>query len=91
LGAFGTHANPAARHQGASLRAARRERGRRRRVAIRTNQFNARVSDEAIEFAKLLIDRWSSRDGKKWSQADLIEQLIAEAAKAEKIVRSKAK
>jgi hypothetical protein len=57
---------------------------RRRRGPTRTNQFNARVDDATMELAKMLIDKLSARDNRKWSQADLVIHAIAELAKAHK-------
>jgi hypothetical protein len=85
LGAFGTHANLEKRAKAERLASMKPGDGRRKRVATRTHQFNARVSDETLELAKALIEKFNARDGRKWSQADLITQLIADAAKREKV------
>jgi hypothetical protein len=83
LGGFGTRTNLEGRKKAERLAAMKPGDGRRRR-AIRTNQFNARVDDETIEFAKMLIEKFSARDKRKWSQADLIIHAIAELAKMQK-------
>jgi len=83
LGCFGTHTNLEGRKKAERLAAMKPDDGRRR-GATRTNQFNARVADETIALAKMLIEKFSARDKKKWSQADLIIFAIDELAKAQK-------
>ena len=85
LGAFGTHGNLEKRAKAERLAAMKPGDGRRKRVATRTNQFNTRVGDRTIELAQRLIEEFSLRDGKKWSQADLVERAIAALAEAEGI------
>jgi hypothetical protein len=85
LGAFGTHADLNKRAKAERLASMKPDDGRRKRAVTRPHQFNARVSDETMALAKALIERFTARDGRKWSQADLITQLIADAAKREKI------
>jgi hypothetical protein len=87
LGAFGTHANLEKRAKAERLAAMKPSDRRRKRVATRTNQFNTRVGDRTIELAQLLIEEFSRRDGKKWSQADRLERAIAALAEAEGIER----
>jgi hypothetical protein len=84
LGGFGTHTNLEARKKAERLAAMKPDDARRNRRATRTNQFNARVDDETIELAKMLIEKFSARDKRKWSQADLIIFAIGEIAKAQK-------
>jgi len=55
----------------------------RGRGATRTKQFNARVGDETIALAKMLIEKFSARDKRKWSQADLVIFAIGELAEAQ--------
>jgi hypothetical protein len=83
LGAFGTHVNLEKRAKAERLAAMKPTDGRRKRTATRTNQFNTRVDDRTIELAQQLIEAFSRRGGKKWSQADLVEHAIAALAKAE--------
>jgi hypothetical protein len=83
LGGFGTHTNIERRKKAERLASMKPDDGRRRR-ATRTNQFNVRVDDETMEFAKMLIDKFSERDKRKWSQADLVILAIGELAKAQK-------
>jgi hypothetical protein len=85
LGSFGSHANIKKRAKAERKAALKPTDGRRMRVAVRTNQFNARISDEALALAQKCIDAMSARDSRKWSQADLVEAAIAAFAKAEKI------
>jgi hypothetical protein len=84
LGGFGTHSDIERRKKAERLAAMKPDDGRRRRGATRTNQFNARVDDETIELAKMLIETFNARDKRKWSQADLIIHAIGELAKAQK-------
>jgi hypothetical protein len=83
LGGFGTHTNLEARRKAERLASMKADDSRRRR-AMRTNQFNVRVDDETMEFAKALIEQFSARDKRKWSQADLVILAIGELAKAQK-------
>ena len=85
LGGFGSHANLQKRAKAERLAALKPGDGRRKRVAIRTNQFNTRISDEALALSQNIIDALSARDGRKWSQADLVEAAIVALAKSEKI------
>ena len=83
LGGFGTHTDIEARKRAERLAAMKPGDGRRR-GATRTNQFNARVDDETVALAKMLTEKFSARDKRKWSQADLIIHAIAELAKMQK-------
>src|SRR5262245_56307900 len=83
LGGFGTHTDIEKRKKAERLASMKPDDGRRR-GATRTNQFNARVGDETIALAKMLIENFSARDKKKWSQADLIIFAIGELAKTQK-------
>jgi hypothetical protein len=87
IGAFGTHANLEKRAKAERLAAMKPSDGRRKRVATRTNQFNTRVDDTTIELAQRLIEKLSRRDGKKWSQADLVQRAIAALAEIEGLER----
>src|ERR1700730_8214308 len=66
LGAFGSHADPEKRAKAERLAAMKPGDGRRGRVAMRTVQFNVRISEEAMALAKSLIEKCSARDGRKW-------------------------
>lgn len=85
LGSFGSHANIEKRAKAERLAAMKPGDGRRKRVAVRTNQFNTRISDEALTLAQSLIDALTVRDGRKWSQADLVEAALKALAKSEKL------
>jgi hypothetical protein len=84
LGGFGTHTNLEARKKAERLASMKADDGRRRR-ATRTHQFNVRVDDETMGFAKVLLEQFSARDNRKWSQADLVILAIGELAKAQKV------
>jgi hypothetical protein len=85
LGAFGSHVDIAKRAKAERLAAMKPGDGRRKRIATRTNQFNTRVSNRTVTLAQRLIEEFSRRDGKKWSQADLVERAIAALAATEGI------
>ena len=83
IGQFGTHTDIAGRKRKERLASMKADDARRRR-ATRTHQFNVRVDDETMAFSKLLLEQFSARDKRKWSQADLIIFAIGELAKAQK-------
>jgi hypothetical protein len=81
LGAFGSHADVKRRQRAENI-ASMHPNDTRRKTAVRTKQFNPRISERAIERMRALIAKFSDRDGRRWSQADLIEYALAELAKA---------
>jgi hypothetical protein len=83
IGRFGTHTDIAGRKRKERLASMKADDARRRR-ATRTHQFNVRVDDDTMAFSKTLLEQFSARDKRKWSQADLIIFAIGELAKAQK-------
>jgi hypothetical protein len=83
LGSFRTHTDIAGRKRKERLASMKADDARRRR-ATRTHQFNVRVDEETMAFSKALLEQFSARDKRKWSQADLIIFAIGELAKAQK-------
>ena len=74
LGKFGSHLNRDKRARAERL--SMMKPGDARRKPGRPNQFSARVSDEAIARAQRLTQQLSARDGRKWSQPDLVEHAL---------------
>jgi len=85
LGGFGSHANIKKRQKAENMAALPPSDGRRKRVATRTRQLNVRVSEQTWKLVGLLVEKFSERDGRSWSQPDVVEAAIAAIAKAEKI------
>jgi hypothetical protein len=81
LGAFGSHANLEKRAKAERLAAMKPGDGRRKKGPTRTVQFNVRISEHAKAQADALLKEFGDRDGKSWSQADLIEHALAVLAK----------
>src|SRR5262245_1817690 len=83
LGAFGKHGDRGKRAKAERLAMMKPGDGRRNRGVKRPNQFNVRVSDATEGLADELIKQFSARDGRTWSQADLIEHAIAVLAQSQ--------
>jgi hypothetical protein len=84
LGTFGGHANIEKRRKAERLAAMEPDDGRRKKLG-RNRQFNTRITEESFALAQRLIERLTERDGRKWSQADLLEAAFAALARAEKL------
>lgn len=85
MGSFGSHSNLKQRRKNERLASLKPNDKRRKRVAVRTEQLNVRVSEETIVLVNALIEKLRTRDNDKWSKPDVIEAAIAAMAKAENI------
>lgn len=83
LGEFGKHGDRNKRAKAERLAMMKPGDGRRKRTVTRPNQFNVRISDAAKSLADTLIKEFSARDGRSWSQADLVEHAIAALAQSQ--------
>jgi hypothetical protein len=80
LGGFGKHANVERRAKAERLAAMKPGDGRRKKKEPRV-QFNVRISEADKALADALIKELSERDGREWSQADLVAIAIRTLAK----------
>lgn len=87
IGAFGTHANPEKRQKAERLAAMKPDDKRRKRGSTknRERQLNVKVTTQTLDLLHVLCAELSTRDGRKWSQPDIIEEAIAAFANSHKI------
>jgi hypothetical protein len=71
LGGFGKHTNLERRAKAERLAAMKPGDGRRRKKEPRV-QFNVRISEVDAALARSLIAELSTRDGRDWSQGELV-------------------
>jgi hypothetical protein len=77
LGEFGKHGDRNKRAKAERLAMMKPGDRRRNRGVKRPNQFNVRISDATKALADAIIKQFTARDGRTWSQADLVEHAIA--------------
>jgi hypothetical protein len=80
LGGFGKHANVQRRAKAERLAAMKPGDGRRRKGELRV-QFNTRIIEADKVLADNLIKELSDRDGRNWSQSDLVSVALRTLAK----------
>lgn len=83
LGEFGKHGDREKRAKAERLAMMKPGDGRRNRGVKRPHQFNVRVSDTTKALADEIIKKFAARDGRTWSQADLVEHAIAILAQSQ--------
>ena len=80
MGAFGSHSDIKRRTKAERLAAMQPGDGRRRKKGEK-HQFNTRVNDAVHALIAQLLETLNARDGRKWSQPELVEAAMSALAK----------
>jgi hypothetical protein len=91
MGKFGSHANIENREKAERLAAMKPDDGRRKRGSAknREHQLNVMVTTTTRDLLHALREKLAERDGRKWSQPDVIEEAIKALAASHNIGEAK--